>query len=52
MRIQQAYKLTFNLPPHPTASSSPAGWFDPSSAFAAQAAMNAPGKSPPFCSEF
>ncbi|KAI7843402.1 hypothetical protein COHA_003000 [Chlorella ohadii] len=28
------------------------GWFDPSSAFAAQAAMNAPGKSPPFCSEF
>ena len=29
-----------------------AGWFDLNWAFAQQRAMNAPGKSPPMCSEF
>ena len=38
--------------PPPPATPCLAGWFDPSSAFRAQAAMNSPGKSPPFDSEF
>ena len=29
-----------------------AGWWAPKSAFGQQKALNAPGKSPPFCSEF
>lgn len=29
-----------------------AGWFDLNWAFAQQRAMNAPGQSPPMCSEF
>lgn len=29
-----------------------AGWWAPESAFGQQKALNAPGKSPPFCSEF
>lgn len=29
-----------------------AGWWAPESAFGQQRALNAPGKSPPFCSEF